>query len=58
MANGCGRPTKDDARFLERHNVMLTEEQYLILRKYGNCNFSLGVRMAARMIKDMDSGKA
>ena len=51
-APGAGKPTSDDVTELERRNVMIDLPALEVLGKIGGGNLSLGVREAARRLKE------
>ena len=51
-APGAGKPTTDGVTKVERRNVMIDPPGLEVLEKIGGGNLSLGVREAARRLKE------
>ena len=51
-APGAGKPTTDGVTVVERRNVMIDPPGLEVLEKIGGGNLSLGVRAAARRLKE------
>lgn len=51
-APGAGKPTTDGVTVVERRNVMIDPPGLEVLEKIGGGNLSLGVREAARRLKE------
>jgi hypothetical protein len=47
-ANPPGRPTRDGATNLHRHQVLLDRTSYAFLRAFGQGNLSQGIRALAK----------
>lgn len=54
-APGAGVKTKDGVRDVVRRNVLIDISNLEVLEKIGAGNFSLGVREAARRLKESDN---
>ena len=51
-APGAGKPTTDGVTEVDRRNVMIDPSGLEVLEKIGGGNLSLGVREAARRLKE------